>query len=229
MKLPISWYHLTPLHSAFKTNKSLTYNPVIVNSLLTNFYSIILKCLSSYVTGIIIAFIYEWRLALLGFIVLPMMMLSGYLSVVFYRGSLNLYDKDYLDSTSVLSEAIANIRSVQSETYNQVVLEKYRSKLIEPLKKAKIRANISSAIFGLSQLLIFVSYTIMFYFGAQFFKNNREITALDLLTAIFAVIWSGWTSGANFIRLPDKTLCRKAAAYLFFILDEHDENDLQIL
>ncbi len=62
-------------------------------------------------------------------------------------------------------------------------------------------------IFGLSQLLICVSYTIMFYFGTMFEKNNSQITTLNLLTCIFAVIWSGWTGGANFIRLPIKKSC----------------------
>jgi len=60
-------------------------DPTIVQNLLTNFYSIIIKNTSSFIAGIVIAFVYEWRLALLGFIVLPMMMLSGYLSVIFYR------------------------------------------------------------------------------------------------------------------------------------------------
>lgn len=47
----------------------------------------------------------------------------------------------------------------------------------------------------------------MFYFGTMFVRDNSSITTLNLLTAIFAVIWSGWTSGANFIRLPTKKSC----------------------
>ncbi len=54
------------------------------------------------------------------------------------------------------------------------------------------------------------------------------MTTLHLLTAIFAVIWSGWTSGANFIRLPVKKSCEIAAANIFSLLDEIDEEENQV-
>jgi hypothetical protein len=66
-------------------SQTIKFDPIIVQNLLTNFYSIIIKNTASFIAGIIIAFLYEWRSALLGFIVLPMMMLSGYLTVIFYR------------------------------------------------------------------------------------------------------------------------------------------------
>jgi len=68
----------------------------------------------------------------------------------------------------------------------------------------------------------------MFFFGTMFYRDNSNISTLHLLTAIFAVIWSGWTSGANFIRLPDKKSCEIAASNLFFLLDELDEEENQI-
>lgn len=86
-----------------------------------------------------------------------------------------------------------------------------------------MRVFLCSLLFGFSNLLICVSYTIMFYFGTMFYRDNSSVTTLHLLTAIFAVIWSGWTGGANFIRLPAKKSCERAASNLFFLLDEKDE------
>ncbi len=77
-------------------------DPTIVKNLLTNFYSIIIKNSTSFIAGIVIAFVFEWRSALLGFIVLPMMMFSGYLSVIFYRDEMNLKEKNYIDSTEIV-------------------------------------------------------------------------------------------------------------------------------
>ena len=68
----------------------------------------------------------------------------------------------------------------------------------------------------------------MFFFGTMFYRDNDEIRRLDLLTAIFAVIWSGWTGGANFIRFPAKNSCKNAAAKLFYLFDQIDEEQLQI-
>ena len=98
LKLPLNWFETSPLRTSFRISKTIKLDPTIVQNLLTNFYSIIIKNSSSFVAGIIIALVYEWRSALLGLIVLPMMMLSGYLSVIFYRDEHNLDKKDYINS-----------------------------------------------------------------------------------------------------------------------------------
>ncbi len=90
LKLPLKWFNKSSLRTTFRISQTIKMDPIMVQNLLTNFYSIIIKNISSFVAGMIIAFIYEWRSALLGFIVLPMMILSGYLSVVFYRDDFNL-------------------------------------------------------------------------------------------------------------------------------------------
>lgn len=94
----MKWFEISCLRTPFRISQTIKFDPAIVKNLHTNFYSIIIKNSSSFIAGIIIAFIYEWRLALLGIVVLPMMMLSGYLSVIFYRDELNLSEKDYIDS-----------------------------------------------------------------------------------------------------------------------------------
>ena len=83
-------------------------------------------------------------------------------------------------------------------------------------------------IFGLSQLLILISYTVMFFFGTMFFRDNGEIKRLNLLTAIFAVIWSGWTAGANFIRLPPSNCCKNAVSKILYLIDQKDEDQIQM-
>lgn len=68
----------------------------------------------------------------------------------------------------------------------------------------------------------------MFYFGSLFLKNNPDsVTVLSLFTAIFAVIWPGWTSGSNFFRAPDLVMAKKASVN-HFLIDSIDEKELQI-
>lgn len=85
LKLPLEWFEASTLRTSFKVSQTIKFDPTIVQNLLTNFYSIVIKNSSSLISGMIIAFVFEWRSALLGIVVLPMMMLSGYLSVIFYR------------------------------------------------------------------------------------------------------------------------------------------------
>ncbi len=64
----------------------------------------------------------------------------------------------------------------------------------------------------------------MFYFGSLFLKNNPDtVTVLSLFTAIFAVIWPGWTSGSNFFRAPDLIMAKKASVSHFALIDSIDE------
>jgi hypothetical protein len=81
----MNWFENSTLRTSFLVSQSIKLDPTMVQNLLTNFYSIIIKNTSSFIAGMAIAFIFEWRSALLGIIVIPMMMLSGYLSVIFYR------------------------------------------------------------------------------------------------------------------------------------------------
>lgn len=55
-----------------------------MNSISTMLFPILFKNIISAITGLIIAFIFEWRTGLLGVIVLPMMMSSGLLLMKYF-------------------------------------------------------------------------------------------------------------------------------------------------
>jgi len=55
-----------------------------MNSIPTMLFPILFKNIISAITGLIIAFIFEWRTGLLGIIVLPMMMSSGLLLMKYF-------------------------------------------------------------------------------------------------------------------------------------------------
>lgn len=76
-----------------------------------------------------------------------------------------------------------------------------------------MRSLVVGLKFGLSQLLIFLSFAIMFDIGSVFLRGNQSMTVLSLFTAIFAVIWPGWTSGSNFFRTPNWEKCKNGVSY----------------
>jgi hypothetical protein len=86
-----------------------------------------------------------------------------------------------------------------------------------------VRSHIVGFRFGLSQFLIFVSFTIMFYFGSLILNSNpNSVTVLSLFSSIFSVIWPGWTSGSNFFRSPNLKNTKIVAANNFSIIDSID-------
>ena len=57
-----------------------------VNSLMTSLFSTIAINFSGIVIGMTLAFVFEWRLGLFGFIAMPCIVGSGFLSMLFYAG-----------------------------------------------------------------------------------------------------------------------------------------------
>jgi len=99
----------------------------------------------------------------------------------------------------------------------------YEDKLKACEDASMVRSHIVGFRFGLSQFLIFISFTIMFYFGSLILNSNpNSVTVLSLFSSIFAVIWPGWTSGSNFFRSPDLKNTKIASANNFSIIDSID-------
>lgn len=105
-----------------------------------------------------------------------------------------------------------NFISIKTDSLQNLVKYLYEQKLNICKYSSFLRSLIVGLKFGFSQFLIFLSFTIMFYFGSIFLKDNsNKMSVLSLFSAIFAVIWPGWTSGSNFFRAPDFEMCKKSA------------------
>ena len=57
-----------------------------VNGLLTTLISTVIMNFSTILIGIIFALYFEWRLGLIGFIAMPAMVTSGFISMFFFGG-----------------------------------------------------------------------------------------------------------------------------------------------
>ena len=69
-------------------------------------------------------------------------------------------------------EAMLNIRTVTSFGYDGVVVNRYDHKMERPYELAKQKGLLSGFFFGLSQLIMFAIFGILFYLGAIFVRDN---------------------------------------------------------
>ena len=76
-------------------------------------------------------------------------------------------------------------------------------------------------MYGLSQIIMFVVFGLIFYLGV-IFMNRNGLQIDDVFTAIYAIVFSGMTAGNNAHFMPDMAAGKKAAASLFEILDSKD-------
>ncbi len=82
-------------------------------------------------------------------------------------------------------------------------------------------------MFGLSYLVLFVIYGLVFYLSSIFIRDNH-LEVKDAFSAILLVIFSGMIAGSQLKSLPDLQNIRVSIKKLFEILDDEDEDQKQI-
>ena len=73
--------------------------------------------LSSLISGIIIAFVHEWRTSLVALGLIPFMILAGAIHMSMATGFSDKTDKAYKESSNLIMESMINIRTVESFGY----------------------------------------------------------------------------------------------------------------
>ena len=126
--MPVSWFDL-PKKNAGALTARLSADCRKVNGLTTTFIAITIQNISTLVTGLIIAFIYEWRITLVALGFIPLMIIAGIVQMATSTGFSAKTDEAYKDSSDLIMESMVNIRTVQSFGYQNSISMKYNQKL----------------------------------------------------------------------------------------------------
>ena len=226
LKMPIPWFD-TPRNNAGTLTARLSTDCQLVNTMTTTVISILVQNVSTLVSGVVIAFVFEWRTALVALGMLPFMIICGAIQMAFQTGFSDKTDEAYKDSSNLIMEAMINIRTVSSFGYEGIVAKRYDEKMQEPYVLAIKKGNISGFFFGLSQIIMFIIFGVLFFVGALFVRDYG-VKIEDMFTAIYAIMFAGMTAGNNAHFMPDTAACKNSAANLFEIQDSKDEDQLQI-
>jgi ATP-binding cassette subfamily B (MDR/TAP) protein 1 len=116
LRMPIKWFDI-PKNNAGTLTARLSTDCQVVNSMTTTVVQIMIQNVSTLITGIIIAFVFEWRTSLVALGLLPLMIIAGVIQMSFNTGFSDKTDAAYKDSSSLIMEAMINIRTVSSFGY----------------------------------------------------------------------------------------------------------------
>jgi len=178
-------------------------------------------------SGIIIALVYEWRIALVTLAVIPFLITTGAIQMKFYAGFSERSDAIYKHSSNLIMEAMVNIRTVYSFGMENTIALKYEKKLEEPLSLATKKGNVSGILYGLCQTILMVAVGVVLYIITLFIRKYH-LQFVDMFTAVYAIGFAARTTGLNMQFVPDIASGKNSAANLFEILDGKDEEQMQI-
>lgn len=124
LKMPVYWFD-NPENNCGVLSTRLGTDCQTINGMCTTYIYLIIQCLATFIAAVIIAFIYEWRTALVAIGSMPIIMLSGFIRSKFRNGQMEKTDKAYKDSAQIVMESLNNIRTVVSFGVENTVVHKY--------------------------------------------------------------------------------------------------------
>ena len=147
------------------------------------------QLVATVVSGLVIAFTADWRLALVILATLPLMAVGGMMQMRVMMGFNQKARKSYEQSGAIASEAVDNVRTVLSVNQEDAFMKDYSLALEVPLKAAVRNAHISGAAFGFGELNVFLVWALAFYYGAKLVSWGLS-TFNDMMRATSAIIFS---------------------------------------
>ncbi|KAL4481127.1 hypothetical protein ABPG72_015082 [Tetrahymena utriculariae] len=221
LRMPCSWFDEASNTPGTLSSK-LSSDCQIINILTTNVISIQFQNLSTLLAGLIIAFVFSWRVTLVGLACMPAMMIAGALQVKFTEGFSDQTDKAYKGSGNIVTDAVTNIRTVASFANEQKIMEMMDQQLQKPAEGMKKKSIISGLMFGISQFCMFGIYALIFYVSA-YFVRDYGLTIKDMYVSMFCILFAGFGIGNNNAFVGDVTAAKASARNIFKILDSEDE------
>ncbi|KAG5540141.1 hypothetical protein RHGRI_020393 [Rhododendron griersonianum] len=221
LKNEIGWFDdinntSSMLASRLEGDATLLRNVVVDRS------TVLIQNLGLIVTSFIIAFILNWRLALVVMAMYPLI-ISGHLSEkMFMKGYGGNLSKAYLKANMLASESVSNIRTVAAFCSEEKVLDLYAQELVEPSRKSLTRGQIAGLFYGVSQFFIFSSYGLALWYGSVLM--GKEISSFkSIMKAFMVLIVTALAMGETLAMAPDLLKGNQMVASVFEVLDRETE------
>ncbi|KAJ3269221.1 GTPase-activating protein [Terramyces sp. JEL0728] len=177
------------------------------------------QLLSCVVVSILISFFSGWKLTLVAVSLLPFLILN-IVARFLVAGYLTEKNKNaYQISAKIANEAVAAIKTVQSLTREEAIVERYATVMNETLQNGLNSAVISSLVFAFSEASVFAIYALVFYYGGHLLAYEGY-TLNSFFTVFIEIIFGAKAMGVASAQLPDFIKGLDAAKELLNLLDE---------
>ncbi|XP_058688366.1 ATP-binding cassette sub-family B member 5 isoform X2 [Poecile atricapillus] len=213
----MAWFDTTQIGTL---NTRLTDDINTIREGMGDKISIFLQFFSTFVSGLIIGFIYGWKLALVVTSVSPLLAAS---TAIWSTLLASLTAKElsaYAKAGAVAEEILTAIRTVVAFNGQQKALEKYDANL-ETAKRVGMKKSITTnTCLGLSQFFIFGSYALAFWYGTKLTAEDPHYDLSRVLIVFFSVLIGAFSLGQAAPNLETVASARGAAYEVYKIINK---------
>ena len=193
-----------------------------VNILVGVYLGTIMQSLFSFAIGIILAFIFSWRVSLITLAVSPLIIVSSWVTSKVRMGAGVAGEVSKIDGSEMLTESINNMKIVRSLTAEEALLNKFTE--YDAIYKGRLLRTsvISGLLFGLSQFFMFMTYAVVFRVSAKFIADGT-LKMEAMFKSMFCLLFGVFGVGQSSQFLSDIDAVNKGAVVILRDLNQGTE------
>ncbi|KAM6314849.1 LOW QUALITY PROTEIN: ATP-binding cassette sub-family B member 5 [Aegotheles albertisi] len=213
----MAWFDTTQIGTL---NTRLTDDINTIHEGIGDKICIFVQFFATFLAGIIIGFIYGWKLTLVILSVSPLLAASA---AVWSTLLATLTAKElsaYAKAGAVAEEILTAIRTVVAFNGQQKALAKYDANL-EMARSVGVKKSITTnTSLGVSQFLIFGSYALAFWYGTKLTAEDENYDIGRVLIVFFSVLIGAFSLGQAAPNLESVANARGAAYEVYRIISK---------
>ncbi|XP_030388573.1 multidrug resistance protein homolog 49 isoform X2 [Scaptodrosophila lebanonensis] len=163
---------------------------------------IMVQAAATVIVGMIIAFIFSWKMTLLTLVTIPVVCFTIFLESRFVESSARAEREAIEHASQVAVEAIANIRTVASLGQESDVIKRYTDRIDQMEEACRRKVRYRGLVFGLGQASPFLAYGLSLYYGGTLVAKN-EMPYEDIIKVSEALIFGSWMLGQALAYAPN--------------------------
>ncbi|KAF2658230.1 leptomycin B resistance protein pmd1 [Lophiostoma macrostomum CBS 122681] len=198
-------------HSAGSLTSSLSSDTTTLQQLISTEMSMAFISVVNLVGSIIIAFVYGWKLSLVGlFACMPPILAAGYLRFRIELKFEEMTAKIFADSSQFATEAVGAFRTVLSLIMEDTITERYSSLLDGHVRKAYGSAKFGTIVFAASDSVDLACVALTFWYGGTLMAS-REIGLTSFFVMYMSIVQGAQAAGMWFSFAPNMAAAAAAS------------------
>lgn len=174
--------------------------------------------LSSVGAGIIIGFIFSWKLTLAILCFVPIVMIAGALQMKILGGQAHTGQEALEAAGKVAIQSLENIRTVASLTKEPHFDREYTRHTMTPHKSKMRKVHLVGFTFSFSQSVVFFIQAAAFYFGAWLIENDN-LEFQNMFKVFAGIIFGAMAVGQASAFAPDYGKAKASASRIWKLFE----------
>ncbi|XP_077128891.1 bile salt export pump-like [Ranitomeya variabilis] len=192
MRLDIGWFDC---NSVGELNTRISDDINKINNAIADQVAIFIERISTFVFGFLIGFIGNWKLTLVIVAASPLIGLGAALMALAVARLTGRELKAYATAGSVADEVLSSIRTVAAFGGEKKEAERYDNNLVAAQAWGIRKGTIIGFFQGYMWCIIFLCYSLAFWYGSKLVIETKELTPGSLLQVFFGVLVAAMNLG----------------------------------